>query len=239
MLEKISFSLSTFIFPPLCFVCERKIEKGILCAQCLKKLEFLTPPLCKICSLPLKKHNENICPSCQKITPFYDQLVNTLWYKEPLINLVHLFKYHHYDFFAEFFSFLMVEQLSLLGIELDEYDFITAVPSHPSRIKERDYSSSSLLAYEVSKKIHLPYKNVIYCQYLRPSQTKLPFSLRKSNIKGIFSGRKEEIEGKNVILVDDVVTTKATIIECSKVLKKAGARKILVITLAKSGENHS
>ena len=238
MLKKILNSLISCIFPSLCISCGRKTEENILCKRCLEKIEFLSPPLCKMCSQPLKKKEIYICNKCKGENFFYDQLISAVYYKEPIISLVHLFKYNYYDFLGEFFSSLIVKQLNTLGFNYKEFDFITNVPSHPVRIKERDYSPTKLLAYQCAQKIKIPFQEVLICKYLHKSQTKLSFRERQTNVKGVFES-KDDVKGKKIILIDDIVTTKATLSECSKVLKEKGAKYIVGLTLAKSYENYS
>lgn len=238
MLKKILNSLINCFFPSLCLFCGRKIEKNILCNRCLEKIEFLPPPLCKMCSQPLKKKENYICNKCKGKKFFYDQLISVVYYKEPIVSLIHLFKYNYYDFLSKFFSFLIVKQLNTLGFNYKEFDLITNVPSHPARIKERDYSPAKLLAYHCAQKIEIPFQEVLICKYLHKSQTKLSFKERQTNVKGIFES-DDSVKNKRIILIDDVVTTQATLSECSKVLKEKGAKYIVALTLAKSYEDYS
>jgi len=238
MLKKILNSLINCIFPSLCLSCGRKIGENILCKRCSEKIEFLLPPLCKMCSQPLKKKEVYICSKCKGKNFFYDQLISAVYYKEPIISLIHLFKYNYYDFLSEFFSSLIIKQLNTLGFNYKEFDFITNVPSHPVRIKERDYSPTKLIAYQCAQKMKIPFQEVLICKYLHKSQTKLSFGERQTNVKGVFES-KDNVKDKKIILIDDVVTTKATLSECSKVLKEKGAKYIVALTLAKSYENPS
>ncbi|OQX86686.1 MAG: hypothetical protein B6D55_05430 [Candidatus Omnitrophica bacterium 4484_70.2] len=244
-------------FPRLCFFCERKIENGYLCKTCLGKIKVLTPPLCRLCSKELRNSKGSICSSCSKRVYFYDQLISVLLYREPIVTLIHLFKYKHYDFLNEFFSSLMVHYLLTIGFDFTGYDYITSVPNHPSKQREREYNQSSLLAKSLSQTFHVSFENLLICKKNKSSQTELPPEERFKNVKDAFyinpvfshqqlsfksrlkgkiseEIRGKNLKGKNVIFVDDIFTTGATVLECSRVLKNAGVNKITVLTLARA-----
>ena len=230
--------LSTFIdlvFPRICFFCGRKLREGFLCESCSKKIVFLTPPLCKRCSAPLTHTNGHLCKSCKNKPYIYDRLISVTYYKEPLISLLHLFKYKQYDFLKDFFSSLMITHLKKWGFNPTLFDCIVNVPSHPLRIREREYNQTGLLAQNLAKELKLPLKdNILQCTKYRLSQTKVSAAKRLTNTRGIFSSQKD-IAGMRILLVDDVVTTRATVSECSNVLKNRGAENITVLTLTRAG----
>ncbi|RKY31819.1 MAG: hypothetical protein DRP68_04470 [Candidatus Omnitrophota bacterium] len=226
-------TLKEIFFPRVCFICEREIKEGILCQLCFEKIVFLTPPLCRMCSLPLKS-NSNLCRNCRNKYFFYDQLVSVALYQTPLSSLIHLFKYREYAFLKKFFASLMVSHLKRIGFDFTPYNLIVSVPSHPLRIREKGYNQSQLLAEELSSFLNIPYsKNILICTKYHKTQTQLNYRERILNIEGNFCAQGD-LTGKNIILVDDVVTTKATISECSKVLKERGASSITIITLARA-----
>ncbi len=225
-------TLKGIFFPSVCFICERKIKEGILCQSCFEKIVFLTPPLCKMCSLPVNPET-NLCRNCRNKYFFYDQLISVALYQNPLSSLIHLFKYKEYAFLKKFFTSLMVTHLKRIGFDFIPYNLIVNVPSHPLRIREKGYNQSQLLAEELSLSLNIPHsKNTLICTKYYKTQTQFNFRERIINIKGKFYAQGD-LTGKNIILVDDVVTTKATVSECSKVLKEKGASSITVITLAR------
>jgi ComF family protein len=175
-----------------------------------------------------------MCKNCRNKKIFYNQLLSIALYREPLLSLIHLFKYRHYDFLKIFFSSLIGNHLKRIGFNSSSYDFILSVPSHPLRIKEREYNQAQILAEGIADYFDLPVRDdILLCKKYHKSQTKISRKERLQNIKNVFFV-KENLAGKNIILVDDVVTTGTTIYECSKVLKEKGANKITVITLAKA-----
>lgn len=227
-------ALKNIFFPRICFICEKPISTGFICKSCYGKIKFLNPPLCKMCSTPIPGETNRVCKRCKNKLFFYDQLISTTVYAQPLISLLHLFKYKQNFFLKDLFSYIIVTHLKSIGFEVNEYDFILSVPAHPLRMREREYNQTELLGKDVAEYLNLPFrKDILYCTKDHKSQTKVPLEKRVLNIQGVFYAEKD-ISGKNVILIDDVVTTSATVSECSKVLKQKGARKITVITLAKA-----
>lgn len=129
---------------------------------------------------------------------------------------------------------------SLFPISLDSIDSLQAlmvlpVPLHPKRLKEREFNQSLLLAKEISRTLKIPLipDNLQRIRWTRP-QIELKGEERLTNVKGAFKLKAPKaVEGKFFLLIDDVYTTGATVRECSKVLKKAGAEKVYVFTLAR------
>ena len=228
-------SFQNLLFPRICFICNRKIVDGLICPDCFEKIIFLKPPLCRMCSAPIKNAKAKICKSCRNKHFFYDRLISITSYKEPLIFLLRLFKYKHHEFFKDFFSSIITNYLKKTGLDFSYYDLILNVPSHPLRIKERGYNQTELLGKLIAEYANLPFKgDILTCKKYYKSQTFLSNSQRLKNAKGCFSANSG-LQGKKIILIDDVVTTQATISECSRILKKTGAENITVITLTKAG----
>lgn len=228
-------SFRDLLFPRLCFICGAKITDGFICPGCFKKIIFLPPPLCTMCSSPLRNGKMNICKNCLGKNFFYERLISITCYTEPLVSLLRLFKYKHYDFLKNFFCSIIINHLKKTGLDFAHYDLILSVPSHPLRIKERGYNQTELLGKLIAEYANLPFeKNILACKNYYESQTTLPNSQRLKNPKGCFSVSRS-LPGKKIILIDDVVTTRATVSECSRVLKTTGAKNITVITLTKAG----
>ncbi|MCJ7508243.1 MAG: hypothetical protein MUO85_05870 [candidate division Zixibacteria bacterium] len=119
-----------------------------------------------------------------------------------------------------------------------ECDFLIPVPLHPSRKRKRGFNQSEILALEISQKLSLPtLKDVLKRKKRTKDQTTLNAKEREENVKGAFSIRDEDkILDKQIILVDDVMTTGATLKECARTLVEAGAREIVGLTVAVAGE---
>lgn len=259
-------TISNIILPRMCFICEKKIDSGFICAECRMKIKFIRSPICRGCAKEMKPSTTScrvfsssylhcrssdeseggiqrskitikdsvVCWDCRKKNIPYDKLLSCIHYEEPIKTLIHLFKYCNYDYLAELLVSLMIDYLLKVGFNAKRYDLMIPVPSHPIRLKEREYNQSYLLAKGLSSFFKVPLRSdIIFCSQLRPSQTKLKKELRYKNVEDIFEV-KNNLENKEIILVDDIITTGATISECAKALKEKKASLVTVITLAKA-----
>jgi ComF family protein len=234
MLKNYLAALKSLILPSLCFACEKKISQGYLCLTCQEKIEFLSPVRCRLCYRQLANNQTSPCRRCHDKSFPYERLISIAAYKEPLISLIHSFKYDNYEYLAELLSSFMIKHLARIGVDLCGYDFITSVPLHASKLRQRGYNQSSLLAKLLANYFKISFKDgIIYEKEERISQTKLLKQKRQQNVKGIFIV-KERLEGKKIILIDDIFTTGATAKECATALKEKGAQTVTIITLAKT-----
>ncbi len=234
MLTDFIDTVKDIMFPSLCFACTHKTRYSVLCHNCSSKITLLRPPLCRYCSRPLNLTQPIICKECsKKIFPF-DRLISIAAYKEPLIGLIHLFKYKNYDFIGEYLASIMVSHCLKTGFNPCNYSFITQVPMHKHKLKQRGYNQSHLLAKSLSKHFKIQHHDdIIGALINKPSQTKLSPDKRKSNVSEVFTSVKD-LRRKNILLVDDIYTTGATIHSCCKVMRECGAERITVLTLAKT-----
>jgi len=212
--------IKDLLFPRLCLSCEKKISQSYLCQECEEKIVFL----------PFS----DSCQGCSKKIYPYQRLISATVYKEPMASLIHLFKYKNCDYLAGFLSSLMVKHLGKIGFNPNKYQLITAVPLHKDKLKIRGYNQAGLLSKLLSNHFKIPFRDdIIGNTNIRPSQTKLPKQKREKNVQGIFVV-KEDLQNKNIILVDDILTTGSTASACSVALKEKGAGNITVITLSKT-----
>ncbi|MCM8786650.1 MAG: double zinc ribbon domain-containing protein [Candidatus Omnitrophica bacterium] len=220
-------------FPKLCFYCQNQ-SADYLCQNCYEKIEFLYPPLCRLCSLPIDNNKSGLCKNCIGAHRSYNRIISVTFYKEPLKELIFLFKYKYYEYLGDFLSSIMINHLVKIGIDLKMYDFITAVPTHRIKLKEREYNQTEVLAKFLSNYFQIPFKNdIIYQIKNKISQTTLDSKERQESVKNSFTATKN-LKEKKIVLVDDIFTTGATLEECSRLLKMQGAQMILGITLCKT-----
>lgn len=208
-------------------------------------LELLFPRRCPFCRKLLKDSEEHLCEECRKALPwagsgcrshgsFYSVCVSPLRYEGKAREALLRFKFSGKRSYARCFGHLMAD--CLRTHPAGQADVITYVPLHFLRLRKRGYCQTKLLAEELSRELQIP-----SCRLLRKKRhTKVQSRLygeaaRKANVSGAFSMKKHaEIEGKTVLLVDDVVTTGATLAECSRVLLTAGAERVVCATLCKA-----
>ena len=144
MLKPYLKSLGDILFPRICFFCEQRISGGFLCLKCEAKIEFLNGYLCTFCLKPLAG-SQNTCKTCPEILQSLDTVISTAAYKEPLITLIHHFKYKKYSYLDDFLSQLMKKHLLRVGFDWPRYNLITTVPLHRLKLKERGYNQAGLL----------------------------------------------------------------------------------------------
>ena len=186
---------------------------------CLQCHQESVPLVCKACL----SHIERVQNS--ETGPFsYGR------YEGVLRNLIHLFKYQN--------KFALAPSLAklLLGIVPPNVEVVIPVPLYVKKLQERKYNQSVLLGRELAKEIQVPlYVDVLKKIVPTPSQIELSQVERQRNVLNIFSVEKsEKILGKNIVLLDDVYTTGATVEECKKMLLQAGAQNVSIVTLARS-----
>ncbi len=221
--------LLDFIFPAACVNCGRVGEW--LCARCAGNIRGL-PPMCFSC----QKYSPQakICPECAD-KYFFSRLIAPLDYDQPAIaRLIKIFKYHFAYGAAPALADLAFANLpENLQKDLGQADFMTAVPLHRRRLKWRGFNQAELLAQEWSTKLNIKYMAGL--QRLRHTQPQAQLSgaqrLRSQQDNFLWTG--ENLIDKVIILVDDVATTGATVNDCARALKIAGAGEVLVMVVAK------
>ncbi|NRA73518.1 MAG: ComF family protein [Rickettsiales bacterium] len=225
------------IFPSKCLICASWSNKGILiCSSCWQKIEFITDPKCEICGYPFgfDSGKGSLCAPCHQNNPYFDKAFTIFKYSAVSKSLIFKLKYNDQLHIAYFFAQLIANKLQ----NFYEYRFIVPVPLHPRRIRERLYNQSAILGSHVAKLARLEFlPSILSKKRYDVPQSQLSRDRRKKNVLNSFVIAEDYInciKGKNIILIDDVYTTGSTVNECSKVLKKAGCNKILVVTIART-----
>lgn len=154
-------------------------------------------------------------------------------YEGALREIIHRWKYEEKTYLTPFFGEKLAEVFYRYW-NPQSFDFILPVPLHSSRLRERGFNQALLLSKELSQRTRIPYsKRLLRKRFPTPPQVDLSGEEREKGVRRSFHIPKaEEIEGRSVLLVDDVYTTGATANECSKVLLRAGAERVDVLTLA-------
>jgi len=231
MLNTILKSALNIIIPPACHICGGAADDYI-CANCKQGINFILGAVCTICGLPFisKESSPHMCGECIKKKPRFSMARSIAEYNGVLLDAIHRFKYNAKTSLAKPLALLMAEKLPL-----NSYNVIVPVPLHKKRLKERGFNQSLLLAKEISRKQNVPvdYLNLKRLRYTEP-QINLKGEERLKNIKDAFAVENARVfKNQKILLIDDVYTTGATVVECSKVLKKAGAKGVFVLTLAR------
>ena len=205
--------VTSFFFGGSCFLC-RGAARAVICGDCDAELPRLTQPLCPRCALASPRGET--CGRCLAEPPPYDATVAALAYQFPADALIHALKFRGELALAPFLG-------SLLAQKIREVDCIVPVPLSSERLRERGYNQSVEIARAIGRPIELD-----VCIRTRHSaaQTELPLADRGRNVRGAFLCARP-LDGKSVAVVDDVMTTGATLGEIAATLKAAGAGRVV------------
>jgi ComF family protein len=166
---------------------------------------------------------------------FFDRTIATAYYETVLKEAIHQFKFNHKIGLGKDLAQLMITHLSE-ELTLSQYHAILPVPLHKIRQRQREYNQSAILAKHIARhcKIPLMVNNLIRIRHTDSQALLEGQKARQANVKNAFQvTHPASLRDRHIILVDDVVTTGATVNECSKTLKKAGVKSILVFTLSR------
>jgi len=219
------------LFPEDCPVCGNRGDRAEtfpVCRLCWNTIEPYDGPICKVCGRFLVSPEALTCGECFKDVPHFEYARGFSLYEGAIKEAIHHLKYHSRRNLAR----PLAELLNPLPFE--EIDVIVPVPIHYNRLRMREFNQSCLLARELSLMTGIPFTvdSLVKIKDTLP-QVGLGKTQRKKNIKNAFKVRDSvSIVGKRVLLIDDVITTSATVRECSKALKKSGAKGVWVIALA-------
>jgi len=232
-------ALLDLLFPPLCHICKTFIPKAgdlFICADCLSKITFLVTPLCSVCGAPFgtESGSDHICGVCLRYPPFHIGRSAT-HFAGPVQELIHRFKYGYRVHLSQPLGLLTARALAPFCQEAAP-ELIIPVPLHKKRLRQRGYNQSQLIGAVLSKEWRVPLEvgNLRRVRWTEP-QTSLDAGDRRENVNGAFAVcDPARLQGKRVLLVDDVLTTGSTIRACAEPLREAGAAAIYVVTVARS-----
>lgn len=228
--------LLDLVMPPLCLACHMPVAKqGGLCAGCWAAIHFLGEPCCRCCGHPFPEAQPNtmICGACVREPPLFDRARAAFRYDEASKGLVLSFKHADRPGLARFFAPWMARAAADL---LSDADWLVPVPLHRWRLLHRRYNQAALLAQGLGRLSAARYRPDLLKRVRHtPPQATLSRGERRDNIKGAFrvNAPENQLVGRKIILVDDVLTTGATIGACAQLLRRAGAARVDVVTLAR------
>lgn len=211
-------------------------DEDLICKECYKEIEINLPPFCFACGRHLEKNNlnKNICPACVRNRLHFDRAFSPCVYEGVTKKLIHEFKYKGKDNLGEPLSKIMINFIKEYSLPINYLDFIIPMPLYKTRLREREFNQAEILSIHIAKEFK---KDLVNDVLLRHRQTKTQTELKNKerflNVAGSFSvNNRLNLKEKNLLLVDDVLTTGATSSEASLALKNAGAQTVFVLTLA-------
>ena len=225
------------VLPPRCLSCGAVVSgDGALCPACWGRLAFIGAPQCGRCGLPFafEAAPDALCGECLRREPQFGRARAALRYDDACRPLVLAFKHGDGTHAAPAFGRWMAQAA---GDLLREADLVVPVPLHRWRLFRRRFNQSALLARAVARSSGKPVDaRLLQRRRPTPSQAGLSRTGRLANVRGAFAVAdrdRRHLLGRSVLLVDDVLTTGATIGECARVLRRAGAERVDVVTLAR------
>jgi ComF family protein len=239
-LKQILTGIADLIFPPRCITCDNPLERhGPLpfCPSCLEEIHFIRSPLCPRCGVPFPatEGEDHLCGDCLRLEKPYAVARAVGRYEETLLTAIHRFKYKRRIGTGEVLGRIMADFAA--GIwNLKVIDRIVPVPLHRKKLRERGFNQAVILAREISKRFGIPLDFMsLRRDVFTPPQVGLGREERSANVHGAFSARHpERLAGQRILLVDDVYTTGSTLAECARVLIRAKAEAVMVLTLARA-----
>jgi len=224
------------VFPSICRLCANPAEPGApVCDDCLTKIEFIKAR-CDICGESFAAGNiEHVCGDCSLDRPSFEKARAWVKFQDPVISIVHRFKYRHGFYFADWMVTGMVDVFEREFAD-EKFDVIIPVPLHWRRLLTRGYNQALILARPLGRKLKIPIApGALVRRVNNPPQVGLSRAQRRENMKKVFAVKnKKNVAGKNILLVDDVITTGATVSEAAKVLVKAGAETVSVLAFGRA-----
>jgi competence protein ComFC len=245
-LAEISDALVSVVFPPGCRICESLLTKASrvpLCQECLSSFERVPSIICQVCGRPLpglarKEGEPLLCSACQGRTYAFDRARSFALYKDAVVRAILLLKFEQIEPLGAWFAGQLAEMVNVDSDRLS-VDVVVPVPLHREREKERGYNQAALLSKPLAKRLRLPHRAVLLMRTrARPDKQVLSLEERWESVRGAFATRPgSQVDNLRVLLVDDVLTTGATLDACARALREAGAKSVIGLTVARALRN--
>jgi ComF family protein len=234
--RSIATNLADLIIPPACLACHEPLaQHDTVCATCWTEISFIRQPLCDRLGLPLPFDTGpgSISAAAAANPPVYDHARAVAHYSGVMREMILAFKYGDTHNARKLFG----RWLTSAGQDLiDECDVIAPVPMHPRRLLARRFNQAAILARELSRTSNRHYQpQLISRTRSTTAQVGLSSAQRRRNLAGAFtigSRHRRHVEGRNILLVDDVITTGTTLGACAHALRRAGAARVDAVALA-------
>jgi ComF family protein len=228
------------LFPAECRLCNQPLlamSRLPVCDACLAKIQAFNSPVCARCGEILAIGNVSVCTACTHAPPPFVAAIAIGPYDGELRGLVHLLKYHSVRPAAQVLGRALTSLLQHQSTKLGEQPLILPIPLHRVKDRARGFNQAEEIANVVKKLTGFAIdRHALVRKRATESQTGMTSHQRRENVRGAFALRKRGlnvVKGRNIVLIDDVMTTGATAAECTRVLLRAGAKQVLVATAAR------
>ena len=242
--RELAGALASVIFPALCRICGELLENASripLCRACLSALAPHTGPICHRCGRPIvstvmsEGGAEPLCGICRRGLYDFDFARSAGSYSTTVARAIVLLKYEEVVPLGRWFAKRLVEVARAYAKQCAA-DVVVPVPLHPARLRERGYNQAELIARPLARDLGLPCRSYLLVR-TRPRPDKLTLTLRErwTSVRGAYAIRRgRRVDNLRVLLVDDVLTTGATLDACSRALRRGGASYVAALTVARA-----
>jgi ComF family protein len=234
-LKHFGSTILEFFLPRLCLFCDAAVGEGAevaVCPECEEQIQWVESPLCTCCGQVFadREGPDRVCGDCQTDPPPFARARAAALYAGPVSQAITRFKFNRQMAFLPVMQHWLQRPLCLELVA--DADLLVPVPLHPRRIKHRGFNQALLLA-RAFPEATVAREAVVRIRHTAP-QVGLNPKERRDNVKGAFVVTDPSlVKDKRVLLVDDLYTTGATVKECARVLHKAGARRVEILTVAR------
>lgn len=216
------------IFPPTCGGCNMSGVRW--CHNCQEQTPKIQPPICDLCGQIT--YDKGICKRCSTSQPHFTATRSWAEFSGPIRNALHDIKYRKNIGLG---SSLSINLAGLLKQNNWEIDLVTPVPLGKEREKQRGYNQAALIARPLASYLQLPYNPRILRRIRETiSQVDLTLVERQNNVMDAFQANRQNIQGKRILIIDDVTTSGSTLNACSKALRENGAKAVYGLTVARA-----
>jgi ComF family protein len=233
-MHSLALAALDLLFPAVCPVCAERLGPGRrdpLCGGCWSAFTRLTPPWCERCGVPVTTGATGVCAACVATSPPFDYARAAAVYEGAMREAVHALKFGGRRSLARPLGDLMREYCG--RFEVDRPDALVPVPLARGRERERGFNQAGLLAQRLADKLGIRMRPrwLVRLRMTAP-QSDLSATDRHANVAGAFVAAPA-VRDRHVVVVDDVMTTGATVAECARALRRAGARRVGVLVVAR------
>ena len=232
----IAKNFANLLYPLHCAACKKALDplnRSCLCSLCEGRFRINPAPYCRSCGRSTE-NAKGLCAECARTVNFFDRAWSAFLYEGVLKELIPLFKYKGKLTLSGIFCAKLIEFVKANDQITSGIDLIAFVPICNSWINQKDYNQSGILAAAISKEFKKPVVRTLEKIVMTRRQNELSREERLVNLNGTFRVKdKASVSGSNILLIDDVMTTGATLNECAKTLKAAGAKEVRCLTLAR------
>ena len=244
LLGNVAGAVTSVFFPAGCRLCDELLTDARrlpLCDNCLSSFQEIPPGSCDVCGLPGLFDPEfpkevSLCADCQERRFGFQMARSYGCYEGALARAILLLKHEEIQPLGKWFAERLAEVVRREGERMGA-DAVVPVPLHRQRSRERGFNQVDLIARPLARKLNLPYQPVLLMRSRpRPEKHLLRSEERWEAVRGAFAMRKGgRVDNLRILLLDDVMTTGATLDACSRALREAGAKSVIGLTVARAG----